>query len=332
MGVATAIAVGATVAGAYASNQAAQKGSDAQIAAANATRNAFANIPVPSIEEQKIILQTPSLMGKYTPAQLQAMQLNSSAMEGVKADQGTIDAQNQALQSIGEVAKGGLTQGDLAAEREVQGQVSAQDSARRQSILNAMAQRGTLGSGAELAAQLQGQQQSSQQLGNASNNIIQQAQARALQAMGQQGSLAGQMNSQQFGQRSQIAQAQDAINRFNITNSQNVANQNVGNQNQAQMTNLQAQQALENQRAANANTQEEHNKALAQQQFQNRIQQAGGQARANTTLGNAQANSANGTAGMYAGIAGGIANAATGYGAMQNANEQAEKDRAAKAQ
>jgi len=266
----------------------------------------FKGIKIPSIYEQQIILQNPDLMGQYTPEQQQAMQMNVSAMEGISADQGTIDSQNQALQGISEVAKGGFTEGDKAAMRESERGVNQQAQARQKAILNSMASRGVLGSGAELAAQLQGNQQSLDQAGSESNRILQAAQARSLAALGQQGSLAGQMRSQQFGEKSDVAKARDAINQFNVQNAQNVANTNVGNRNQAQMYNLQQKQSLEDQRAANANQQQTYNKQLLQTQFGNQITKAGGTAGINQAQAQANAAAQQAQAGQTGAIIGGI--------------------------
>ncbi len=54
----------------------------------------------------------------------------------------------------------------------------------------------------------------------------------------QGGQLGGQMRSQDFGEQSSKAQAQDAISRFNAANSQSVQGQNVATKNTAQAANL----------------------------------------------------------------------------------------------
>lgn len=325
MGIATAALIGATVASGYMANQSAKKGAKAQSDAANAMRDAFNGIPIPTIEEQKIILQNPQLVGEYTPEQVQAMQLGVSAMEGVQADQGTVDAQNSALEGIGEVAKGGFTQGDLAASREAQKMVSRDGEARRASILNQMASRGVLGSGSELAAQLQGAQQSADQMSSNSNNLVSQAQNRALSALSSQGSLAGQMNAQQFGQRADKARATDAINQFNTQNSQNIANQNVTNRNQAQQYNLGNRQALEGQRTANANQQEVHNKGLAQTQFANQMGKESQVQQANMAAAQAAANQANANAAMWQGFGSAAVGGISGFASKNAADEAAKK-------
>jgi len=54
-------------------------------------------------------------------------------------------------------------------------------------------------------------------------DVSAQAQSRALQALMQGGQLGGQIRQQDFGEQSEKAQAQDAINRFNTANRQQVS-------------------------------------------------------------------------------------------------------------
>ena len=88
--------------------------------------------------------------------------------------------------------------------------------------------------------------------------------------------MAGQLRSQDFSQDARIAEAKDAVNRFNTQNQINRQQRNVGSQNQAQMSNLDRLQAIKNQNAAIRNQQQMNNKGLIQQQFQNEMQRAGG--------------------------------------------------------
>ena len=295
---------------AAAGNKQANKGLKALKNSSNDIKRAFQNIPIPTIEEQSIILQNPDLMGQYTPEQIQVMQEMSSSMEGVSADQGTIDSQKSALEGISEVAEGGYTEADKSVAREVNREVNQQSQARQKAILNAMANRGVLGSGMELAAQLQGEQQSIDQASRAGENLTQQAQARALQALGQQGSLAGQMRQQDFGEQSDVARARDEVNRFNLSNRQRVSETNVNANNQAQQMNLQQRQKMENDRSNLANEQQLYNKKLLQQQFDNRLglttAQSAAQADAAKAQAQASADKGKGIAGIGSAIIGGI--------------------------
>ena len=321
MGAATAVAIG----GIIASQVSAKKNRESQEKSQNLLRKAsgaFGDIPIPTVEEQSIILQNPDLVGQYTPEQVQVMQEMSSSMEGVSANQGTIDAQKSALEGISEVAQGGYTEADKSVAREVNREVNQQSQARQKAILNAMANRGVLGSGMELAAQLQGEQQSIDQASRAGENLTQQAQARALQALGQQGSLAGQMRQQDFGEQSDVARARDEVNRFNLSNRQRVNETNVNANNQAQQMNLQQRQQMENQRAANANQQQQYNKQLLQQQFQNQMQRTGGKNSTVQAMANLEAKRGETDAAATSGMIGGAANI---VGAMYGKPEDQKK-------
>lgn len=323
-------AVAQVAVGAIAANQAAGAAADASAAqrqAADAAKAAFGAIKVPTIEEQSVILQSPELMGQYTPEQQQAMQMGVSAMEGVKADQSTVNAQKDALSGISDVANGGYSESDKATARQVNRDISQQSVARRNAILNQMASRGVLGSGMELAAQLQGEQQSVDAASKAGDSLIQNAQARSLQALTQQGTLAGQMRSQDVGEQSDIARAKDTINQFNTQNAQNVANSNVASRNQAQLTNLQAKQSQEDQRAALANQQQMYNKQLLQTRFANQTGQAVNMNAANQAAANADSAAAQARAGMIQGIGSAVVGGIGAYASNSAANDQAEKNR-----
>jgi len=270
-------------------------------------------VETPSVEEQKAILEELRVIGEYNPEALQAIGLDPSAMEQVSADPAVVQQQMDALKQVSEVAEGGYTEGDKAAMRDVKREVNQNARARQKSILNEMAQRGVLGSGMELAAQLKGDQQSIDAEASASNKAIQQAQARALQAATMKGSMAGQLRSQDVGEQTAAARAKDAINQFNVANRQRVMGQNVAGRNQAQAANLAAQQAASDANIRMRNQNELRNKELLQQRFQNEIQRAGGQAQAQQQLGATQQAGHNTIGGMYAGIGGGIANVVSAF-------------------
>lgn len=277
----------------------------------------YAGISIPTIAEQSLILQNPDLVGLYNPDQEQLFNLANSSMEGISTDPLLEQQQMQSLGLLGEVAQGGLTEGDKAASRDIQREVGQNAEARRQAILQNMAQRGTLGSGMELAAQLQGQQQAADMQAKASDALQQQAQARALQAMTQSGNMAGQIRSQQFGEKSDVARAQDAIKQFNTANQQNVSSRNTQEQNRAQQSNLAAKQAQENARAQLANQQQQYNKQLLQQQFNNQMQLGQSRANAHMGVGSAAQAAANQNAQIIGGVGSGIANIAGSYFAGQ---------------
>lgn len=321
MGAVTAAVIGgaAVVGSTVLANQEARRGRRAQERAAQAASAALAAVGIPEIEAQEIVLQNPQLVAEFMPEAERALELEDSLLQGISPDQAAVDTQQQNLELLGEMAEGGLTEADRAASREVGREVAQSDAARRRAILQNMAQRGVLGSGMELAAQLDQAQDSAEQQAAASDRLLQQAQNRAMQALSQSGNLAGQIRSQDFNEQARIAQAQDAINQWNVANQQNVATRNVQQRNRAQAANIATRQQLENQRAALANQQEIANKALIQQQFDNELRRAGGQAAQMNVLGNIQNQAAQDQARMISGIGSGIANIAMAAGSMPGA-------------
>lgn len=314
---------GATVIGGLMGADAQNRARRAALEAAARGVAQFEGIDVPTVAEQSLILQTPDLVGTYDPLLEQILSLGPSAMEGVSTDPLLAQAQLDSLLGLQDIAQGGLTEADMAASRDIQRQVGQSSEARRQAILQNMAERGVLGSGMELAAQLQGEQQATDQQAKASDELIRQAQARALQGLTASGNMASQMRTQEFGEKSDVARAQDIINQFNTANQQQTQQRNVAEQNRAQQANLLARQAQEDQRAQLANQQQQYNKQLIQQQYQNQMDLARARANAYAGQGQIQNQAGQQQAQQIGGIASGIANIAGAYMGAQNQRKQA---------
>lgn len=261
---------------------------------------------IPKLEEQQLALLAPELLGEYRPEVEQFLELDPSLLQDVSADEQLIQNQQEALEQLNELSEGGLTAGEMAQARELQRQVDRAGQARQKAVLQNMAQRGVLGSGMELAARLGSSQADTERQASQQDELMKQAQARAMQALGQKADLSGQMRSQGFSEASQRARAADEIARANLMNQMGVQQRNISARNQAQMQNLQARQAIENERARLANLQQQHNKGLYQQQFQNRMQIAGGRTGAHAAAGQAAQQAAAGQANMIGQIGSGL--------------------------
>lgn len=234
-----------------------------------------------------------------------------SAYEHIQVDPRLQDQQMASLAALQDIASsGGLTAADRAQLSRIQTEASTADRGRRDAIGQNMASRGMGGSGLELLAQLQSSQGTTDRQAQEGLDVAGMAQQRALDAMMQSGQLAGNIQGQQFDQKSRQAEAQDAIARFNAAN-RNQMNQfntgqtnqmgqfNAGNQlktgmynadaaRQAQMFNAQArqdasqrnmagQQQLANSAVDQRNNQTMYNKTqLPQQQFDNQFKIAAG--------------------------------------------------------
>lgn len=302
-------AIGSSVAGADAARKQRSAGNRAY---SNAI-SSLSDVYVPTVEEQELLLQHPELMGEYQSILEQSPEQLSTEMGGVSTDPRLAQAQMQYLQALGEQGQTGLTATDRNAFDQLQRGVASQEQSRQNAILQNMAQRGVGGSGMELAARLQSSQSGADRAQQESMALAAQAQQRALQAQAAAGGLAGQMRTQEFGEKSDIARAKDIMGQFNLQNQLATRRGNVQEQRGAQMTNLQAKQALENQRVATANEQEAHNKALLQKQYENQLNkfkpiadiykgQAGSYSQAAGEAGKSAGQMGSGVGGLLSGI------------------------------
>lgn len=208
-----------------------------------------------------IILKEFTQQGIITPAVEQEIKMESSKVSEVQEAPELRDAQMQALHQLGQTAQGGLRPEDRAAFNQLRDELIRQQEGKRQQILQSMAARGVGGSGAELAAQLQASQTGANEAAQRGDALSAQASQRALQALGQYGTMAGQVRGQEFDINRQRAEAADALQRFNIENARQVQTRNIGAQNVAQQLNLGEQQ-----RIADANVQQANQERLRQDQ------------------------------------------------------------------
>jgi hypothetical protein len=190
--------------------------------------------------------------------------------EAISVDPRLRQAQMDALSQLKERGETGLTEEDRAIQDIMLRDVAAQEQAGQKGIMQGMAERGMLDSGAQLATQLSSQQGAYNRAANqASQNAIAAAEARR-QALSQAGNLAQGMEATQFDQGQTERGYKDSINKFNLQNRQNVAEKNLG---------------IRQQDVGLRNQQQMYNKELLQQQFQN--QQGLTQMKANARLGQA---------------------------------------------
>lgn len=196
------------------------------------------------------------------------------------------------LEGIAE--SGGRTLMDDANLARIASDEQAQSRGAREAIISGANARGVGGSGLELMAQLKNQQDSATRQSQRDLDVASMAEKRALEALIAAGQQSGQMQAQDFGQQSQIAQANDAISRFNAQNQQNQANLNTGVRNDASAANLAVAQDIANANTGTRNQQQQLNKGLIQQNFDNEIRKRGGQSQvAQTNAANEGINSAN---------------------------------------
>lgn len=180
-------------------------------------------------------------------------QLGKSEMGGITLDPKMKAYEMQALADLEQQSKDGLSARDQADLAQLESQVNRANAGRTGAIQQNMAARGMGGSGLELVQQMQANQDATERQALASLEKAAMAQDGRRNATAQLGAQAGQMSARDFAQQAQRAQAQDAINRFNVANQYNtqmqnwqgrqgIANQNVNQNNQFQQNVLGAKQ------------------------------------------------------------------------------------------
>ncbi len=250
-------------------------------------RDYFKDMETPNTEGMRLQLEQYVQQGILTPEDAETIMLEKSNMEGITLDPRMKQAQMDALSQLQEIgSEGGLTPMDKAKLARIASEEQTQSRGAREAILQNARERGIGGSGIELMSQMQNQQDSATRQSQRDLDVAGMAQQRALDAIMQAGQLGGQMGQQEFGQQAQVAGAQDAISRFNAQNQQNVINQNVQNRNAAQAANLTANQNIANQNTGQNNQQQQYNKQLEQQKFDNDLKKR--QAQAGIAVSNAK--------------------------------------------
>lgn len=318
----TIAAVGAPIIGGLLGQNAADKSRRDAKKSMQQALTEYANIKLPDIEQQRLILEELQNAGQLTPELEQAILLGSSAMEGVSADPRLKAQQMKALEQLAGVAESGMTPADQAAFELARRNAATENQAMQGQILQQMQARGQGGSGAELIARLKGAQSSANAMQDAQlKEAIARQQARQ-QAMGQVGDMSTRVRQQDVGEQTDIARARDLVNQFNAQQQTAAQRSNVGARNLAQQANLQNQQRIMDANATLRNQQQQFNKGLLQQQFGNQMQLAG--ARAGVLTGQSQF-----LQNQAANTAGGIAQIGQGIGSMFGGIAQRQSDQAA---
>lgn len=147
-------------------------------------------------------------------------QLGASGLGNIRNNPQDIQAENEAMAQLKDLADhGGLSLADMQSLNEIQGNLNHNVQANRQGLANQYAARGQLGSGQQLAMELSGQQDAAQKANQAGESTAAQAQQRALQAIGQRGTMGRQMNQDEYQKQADAAKANDLIKQRNMENS-----------------------------------------------------------------------------------------------------------------
>lgn len=232
------------------------------------------NLPLPVLKEYYPELY--KVVAQMNPELETAVNLGPSEMAGVATDPSLRQAQLNALkklQGIGEA--GGRDAQFLADQARLESDVNTNLQGQEGAIMQNLATRGMGGGGSEMAARMMSAQGASNRQAQMGMDAKAQADKRALDAIMQSGQLGGQMQSQDFSQAAQKAQAADAIARFNAANQQQVIGNNVANKNNAQQFNANNANDVAAKNTAGSNQAQQQNLSLAQQNYENELKKRG---------------------------------------------------------
>jgi len=253
-----------------------QAGQQASRSAAEQNR-ILQSVPLPILKEyypdlyKQVVALNPELE--------QAVNLEESKMADLSTNPAFNQAQMNALLKLQEVGdQGGMTATDRSRLAQIQGENETALRGQQGAIMQNLATRGMGGGMSELVARQLATQEGANRQAQQGLDVKAQAEQRALQAIMQSGQLGGQMQQQQFGQQAQVAQARDAINRFNAANTQDVQARNIGSKNQAQEWNAAQAQNVAGQNVNLSNQAQQYNLNIPQQQYANQLSRATGQA------------------------------------------------------
>lgn len=256
--------------------------SDAATKAADDAYNAFARVGIPTTTQ----LTLPELekyvqAGIITPAQAEAVTQKQNAMNGVTSDPKAKAAEMTALNQMQDIASnGGHDAQSDAGVANAESTMNQNLQGQRASVLDQMAARGIPTSLMGTAAQLAFAGQDSEQAHKDALQAKADAATRALTAMSGAGSLAGNIESQNFGEQATKAQSQNAIDQWNAANQTNVNLANQQAEQQAKIINNQEAQQVSSANTQNANARTQYNAGIPQTQFQDQIAKASGESAA----------------------------------------------------
>jgi hypothetical protein len=209
--------------------------------------------------------------------------LGDSAMQGIETDPEYKKHELAALRELEDQSKNGFTAADKADMARVERDVGRQNRGRIGAIQQNMQSRGMSGSGMDLVTQMQSAQDANEIAAMRALEQEGMIQDRKRAATRDLGSMSANLQSRDFSQAAQKAEAADRIaqfnaanrmdaDRFNIGNRQNVSNMNVGAANDFSGSVMKANLGGA-QMSYDAATEEENRKMLLEQERRRRKQQ-----------------------------------------------------------
>lgn len=212
---------------------------------------------------------------EYTPEQLIAEQMSKDYLAGVQTDPALMAKQLQYMQYLGDIAKTGMTPEESAARNALMRQMEASQQSKMADIQRQAEQTGMASSGASLLAKMTAQQQAQNLASEQADRLAAQMFQRRMGAQESLAKQAGGLEELQYGRALQKAQAQQALDQFNLQQRAQARQYNVESLNAAQRANLARQQAISDANISMLNKQQDINKEMEQRRFENQLRKAG---------------------------------------------------------
>lgn len=285
----------------------------------------YKNLSVPDVEKMKLYLEELQSQGTLNPLLETAVTQGDTNFAAVTTDPRLRAAQLAALDQMSGISQTGSTAIDRAAMQDMLRQSQAQEMANRKSILENRAARGMSGSGDELAAALSASQGSSNQAQDNSLKIAAQAMQNRLGALTSSASMAQAIESGDYNRAANIAKERDTIANFNAQLQAGAQQRNVASQNEALARNLSNAQRIADANTGTRNVQQQHNKSLLQQEYENKLKRLSGMSGASANLSNAYAARGDATARQSQMIGSGIGSLMGKAFAKPNVNTNTEQ-------
>ena len=143
----------------------------------------WSNVNVPAKTELAYVLDQYVSMGILQPEDVPLVTQDPSTLESFLEDPEAVSTQLGAMKQMAQLGEGKLTDVDKANMVQQMQTEAQQERANREAILSNAKSRGVSGSGLELAAQLQSQQDSANRASKTANDLNVAAQQRGIQAL-----------------------------------------------------------------------------------------------------------------------------------------------------
>lgn len=224
------------------------------------------SLGMPPDLSKRLVLEQYQQAGMLTPELEQEIALADPLAAKIQEDPRLREAQMQALASMQQRGKMGLTAQDRALLNQTRQEVQRDVRGAEEAAIMDAAARGQGGSGNELVARLNAQQAGANRASMEGDRTAAMAQQNALSALSQSGQLGSDLRARDFDINRSMAQSADeaAVRRFNEA----VARQqrNIGSKNVGQQFNVERGHEVSDRNVAMANRETER-QANAQRQF-----------------------------------------------------------------